>query len=152
MAFEALLHELNRLQRRLYESYREFNTTIDNLETDRWKTHFAAQAKKRKYYYEAIRETIKGYGSTPKDITHPFSDAADEIFTDVKTFLTGEDDKFILQEALLKERKLIEAYQQALAVKTVDEKLRNVLEPQLQEVERELGEIQAGLDEIARHS
>ena len=152
MAFEALLHELNRLQRRLYESYREFNTTIDNLDTDRWKTHFAAQAKKRKYYYEAIREAIKGYGSTPKNVTHPFSDAADEIFTDVKTFFSGEDDKFILQEALLKERKLIEAYRQVLAVKTVDDGLRGVLAPQLAEVERELDEISHGLDDIARRS
>lgn len=149
MAFEALLHELNRLQRRLYESYREFNTTIDNLETERWKTHFAAQAQKRKLYYEAIRETIKGFGSTPKNVTRPFSDAADEIFTDVKTFFSGEDDRFILQEALLKERKLVEAYQQVLAVKTVDERLRAVLEPQAAEVKRELGVIEAGLAEYA---
>ena len=149
MAYEALVHELNRLQRRLYESYREFNTTIDNLETERWKTHFAAQARKRKIYYDAIRDTIKGLGSMPKNVTHPFSDAADEIFTDVKTFLTGEDDKFILQEALLKERKLVEAYQQVLAVRTVDDRLRGVLEPQRTEVERELSEIQAGLDEYA---
>ena len=151
MAYEALLHELNRLQRRLHESYREFSTTIDNLETERWKTHFAAQAKKRKFYYEAIRETIKSLDSTPKDVTHPFSDAADEIFTDIKTFFSGEDDRFILQEALLKERKLLESYQQVLAVRTVDDRLRAVLEPQLAEVQREYEVIQAGLDEYARN-
>lgn len=145
MSLEPLLHELNRLQRRLYESYREFNTTIDNLETERWKTHFAAQAKKRKFYYEAIREGIKGLGSTPKNVTQPFSDAADEIFTDVKTFLSGEDDRFILQEALLKERKLVEAYRQVLAVRSIDERLRAVLEPQQSEVERELSIIEDGL-------
>ena len=149
MAYEALIHELNRLQRRLHESYREFSTTIDNLETERWKTHFQAQAKKRKLYYDAIRETIKSLGSMPKDVTHPFSDAADEIFTDVKTFFSGEDDRFILQEALLKERKLVEAYDQVLAVRTVDEALRSVLTPQRQAVKQELGVIQAGLDEYA---
>ena len=149
MAYEALVHELNRLQRRLYESFREFSTTIDNLETEHWKKHFAAQAKKRRLFYDAIRETIKGLGSMPKDVTHPFSDAADEIFTDVKTFFSGEDDRFILQEALLKERKLVEAYQQVLAVRSVDDRLRGVLEPQHAEVTRELSVIQAGLDEYA---
>lgn len=149
MASEPLLHELNRLQRRLYESYREFNTTIDNLATERWKTHFAEQAKQRRGYYEAIREAIKGLGSTPENVTQPFSDAADEIFTDVKTFLSGEDDRFILQEALLKERKLVEAYRQVLAVRMVDERLRVVLEPQLAEVERDLSGIEAGLAEHA---
>ena len=150
MALEALVHELNRLQRRLFESYREFSTTIDNLDTDPWKTHFAAQAVKRKEYYESIRDTIKSLGVTPKNVTHPFSDAADEIFTDVKTFLSGEDDRFVLQEALLKERKLVEAYQQVLAVRTVDDRLRAVLEPQQAAVAKELEEIQSGLDALSK--
>ncbi len=146
MAYEALIHELNRLQRRLYDSYREFNTTQDNLATDAWKDKFAELALTRRGYYQAIRDTIKGLGSMPTDVTQPFSDAADEIFTDVKTFFTGEDDRFILQEARLKELKLVEAYQQALAVRDVPGDLASVMSSQKAEVERELARIQDGLD------
>ncbi len=146
MANEALVHELNRLQRRLYDSYREFNTTQDNLATDAWKAKFADLALTRRGYYEAIRDTIKGLGSMPSDVTQPFSDAADEIFTDVKTFFTGEDDKFILQEARLKELKLVEAYQQAMSVQAMPADLHVLMGRQKAEVEGELAHIQQGLN------
>jgi len=99
MAFEQLINELNRLQRRIYESYREFNTTQDNLDSKELIDFFYQQAAQRKSYYTSIRETIKSLGQIPKDVTHPFSDAADEIFTDIKTIFSTEDDKMILQEA-----------------------------------------------------
>ncbi len=149
MANTALVHELNRLQRRLYDSYREFNTTQDNLATDGWKTKFAELALTRRGYYQAIRDTIKSLGSMPMDVTSPFSDAADEIFTDVKTFFSGEDDKFILQEARLKELKLVEAYQQALVVRDTPADLVSVMSVQKEEVEAELQHIQHGLDALS---
>ena len=146
MAYEALIFELNRLQRRLYDSFREFNTTQDNLKTDSWKTHFAEQAQRRRSYYDQIRQTIKTLGSMPRDVTAPFSDAADEIFTDIKTFFSGEDDRLILQEARVKEIKLLEVYHQVLALQTVQPELRSVLEVQAQEVSEELQIIVQALD------
>ncbi len=148
MAHEALIFELNRLQRRLYDSYREFTSTQDNLKTAVWKTHFVEEAARRRAYYDSIRETIKTYGSMPNDVTHPFSDAADEIFTDIKTFFSGGDDRLVLQEARVKEIKLLEVYREVLALPDVEPTLRAVLESQHEEVEGELQKIIAGLSAL----
>ena len=146
MPYEALIFELNRLQRRLYDSFREFNTTQDNLATEPWRAHFREEAARRREYYQQIRDTIKKLGSMPRDVTQPFSDAADEIFTDIKTFFSGEDDRLVLQEARVKELKLVEVYQQVLALPTVPDPLRAVLEQQVAQVREELEKIIAGLE------
>lgn len=137
MAYEQLLHELNRLQRRIYESYREYNTTQDNLGSQHLKDHFYQQAAQRKDYYETIRERIKALDEIPEDVTRPFGDAADEIFTDLKTLFSSEDDRLILQEVKLTEQKLVRAYEQALEVSSVTPALREVLLEQLEEVRRD---------------
>ena len=149
MAFEQLINELNRLQRRLYESYREFNTTQDNLDSEELKTYFYQQAAQRKGYYDAIRERIKDLGELPKNVTRPFGDAADEIFTDLKTIFSSEDDKIILQEAKLVEQRLISAYDQTLAVATVSEDLEATLNEQRDEVKRDLEQIIRELERVS---
>ncbi len=138
MAFEQLLHELNRLQRRLYESYREFNTTQDNLDSEELIDYFQQQATRRKGFYEGIRDRIEVLGEIPENVTRPFGDAADEIFTDIKSFFSNEDDKLILQEAVQVERRLLGAYDQVLEVKTVRPELRQILEEQRKKVAEDL--------------
>ena len=147
MAYEQLLHELNRLQRRIYESYREYNTTQDNLDSRSLQDHFDQQARQRKSYYEAIREEIKRLDEIPDDVTRPFGDAADEIFTDLKTLFSSEDDRLILQGVKLTEHKLLGAYDQVLAVATVTPALREVLETQRAEVQRDYD---AAAEELAK--
>lgn len=149
MAFEQLINELNRLQRRLYESYREFNTTQDNLDDAQLVDYFYQQAIQRKQYYEAIRERIKVLGEIPKNVTRPFGDAADEIFTDIKSVFSSEDDKMILQEAKLTEQRLLGAYDQVLAVATVRPELQEILETQRAEVARDLQQISTALDRVS---
>ena len=138
MAHEQLLHELNRLQRRIYESFREFNTTQDNLDSEDLREHFRVQATRRKAQYDQIRAMILNLGEIPKDITHPFGDAADEIFTDIKTFFSSEDDKLILQEVKQKENTLMHAFQQVLHVDNIPDDLKALLESQHNEVRDEL--------------
>lgn len=137
MPVEQLLHELNWLQRRLYESFREYNTTQDNLGSEKLKDHFYQQAAQRKSYYEEIRERIKQLDEIPANVTRPFGDAADEIFTDLKTLFSGEDDRLILQEVKVVEQKLLRAYDQVLAVPEVDPVLHEALEKQRDEVKRD---------------
>lgn len=137
MRYDQLLHELNRLQRRIYESYREYNTTQDNLDSERLKDHFYQQAAQRKHFYEDIRERIKSLDEIPDDVTRPFGDAADEIFTDLKTLFSNEDDRLILQEVKMVEQKLVRAYDQVLEVAALAPQLRGVLESQRAEVERD---------------
>ena len=148
MALDQLIHELNRLQRRLYESFREFNTTQDNLDSAELKDYFFQQAAQRKGYYEAIREAIKDLGEIPKNVTRPFGDAADEIFTDLKTMFSGEDDKLILQEAHLTEERLLGAYDQVLSVKSLPAGLGAVLREQRAEVDRDYAEIGRELERL----
>ena len=136
-----LIHELNRLQRRLYESFREFNTTQDNLDDEHLIDYFYQQARQRKGYYEAIRHRITELGVIPKNVTRPFGDAADEIFTDLKGIFSSEDDKLILQEAKLVELRLVEAYDQVLEVQNVSDELHQLLVDQREEVKRDLAEI-----------
>ena len=149
MAFEQLINELNRLQRRIYESYREFNTTQDNLDSKELIDFFYHQAAQRKEYYNAIRQSIKSLGTMPADVTQPFSDAADEIFTDIKTFFSTEDDKLILQEAKQVEKRLLSAYDQVLAVATITPELSKVLNEQRDEVARDHEEISRALDKAS---
>lgn len=149
MAFEQLINELNRLQRRLYESYREYNTTQDNLDSEELIQFFYQQAAQRKSYYESIRERIKVLGEIPKNVTRPFGDAADEIFTDIKTVFSSEDDKMILQEAKLVEERLIGAYDQVLAVQSVRPELQAILEEQRAEVAKDYEEIARALDKVS---
>jgi len=149
MAFEQLINELNRLQRRLYESYREFNTTQDNLDSSELIDFFYQQAIQRKGYYEAIREGIKALGEIPSNVTRPFGDAADEIFTDLKTVFSSEDDKMILQEAKLVEQKLLSSYDQVLQVSTLEPDLKSLLETQRAEVQRDLEMIARELDKVS---
>ena len=149
MAFEQLVFELNRLQRRLYESFREFNTTQDNLDSEELIEYFYQQAIQRKRYYEQIRERIKVLGEIPKNVTRPFSDAADEIFTDIKTVFSSEDDKMILQEAKLVEQRLLGAYDQVLDVSTVQPELKEILERQRAEVAKDFAEISRALDAVS---
>jgi uncharacterized protein (TIGR02284 family) len=152
MAFEQLINELNRLQRRIYESYREFNTTQDNLDSKELIDFFYQQAAQRKTYYSTIRESIKSLGQMPADVTHPFSDAADEIFTDIKTFFSTEDDKMILQEAKAVEQRLVSAYDQVLGVATVSPELAKILNEQRDEVARDHELISRELDKVSHHS
>ena len=147
MSVEQLLHELNWLQRRLYESYREYNTTQDNLGSEKLKDHFYQQAAQRKEYYEEIRERIKQLDEIPADVTRPFGDAADEIFTDLKTLFSGEDDRLILQEVKVVEQKLLRAYDQVLEVPEVSPVLRQALERQRGEVKRDFD---MAAEELAR--
>lgn len=149
MAFEQLINELNRLQRRIFESYREFNTTQDNLDSKELIAFFSEQAAQRKEYYNAIRESIKSLGELPADVTRPFSDAADEIFTDIKTLFSTEDDKLILQEAKAVEQRLLSAYDQVLAVATVSPELKILLDTQRDEVARDHEEISRELDKAS---
>ncbi|MFK8055060.1 MAG: DUF2383 domain-containing protein [Saprospiraceae bacterium] len=149
MAFEQLINELNRLQRRIYESYREFNTTQDNLDSKELIEFFIQQAAQRKEYYAAIRETIKDHGEIPANVTRPFSDAADEIFTDLKTFFSAEDDKMILQEAKQVEQRLLASYDQVLAVASVSPSLEKLLTEQRDEVARDHKEISDALDKVS---
>ncbi len=149
MAFEQLLNELNRLQRRLYESYREFNTTQDNLDSEELIEYFYQQAIQRKGYYQDIRECIKQLGEIPKNVTRPFGDAADEIFTDLKTVFSNEEDKMILQEAKMVEHRLLGAYDQVLAVATVSPQLKDILEVQREEVARDYEKICVELDRVS---
>lgn len=152
MAFEQLIQELNRLQRRLYESFREFNTTQDNLDSKELIEFFFQQAIQRKAYYESIREAIKELGEIPKNITRPFSDAADEIFTDIKSVFSSEDDKMILQESKLVEKRLLNSYDQVLGMSTLSPALKEVLEVQRDEVLRDLERIANELDKVSHHS
>jgi len=149
MAFEQLINELNRLQRRIFESYREFNTTQDNLDSKELIDFFYQQAAQRKEYYNAIRESIKSLGELPADVTRPFSDAAEEIFTDIKTLFSTEDDKLILQEAKAVEQRLLSAYDQVLAVATVTPELKILLDTQRDEVARDHEEISRALDKAS---
>lgn len=149
MAFEQLINELNRLQRRIYESYREFNTTQDNLDSKELIDFFYQQAAQRKEYYNTIRATIKSLGFMPADVTQPFSDAADEIFTDLKTFFSTEDDKLILQEAKQVEQRLISAYDQVLEVASITPELSEVLNKQRDEVVRDHEAIARALDIVS---
>jgi len=146
MAFEQLINELNRLQRRIYESYREFNTTQDNLDSKELIEFFYQQAAQRKEYYNSIRERIKVLGEIPANVTRPFSDAADEIFTDIKTIFSSEDDRMILQEAKAVEQRLMASYDQVLAVASVSPELKELLEEQRAEVSRDHEEISRALD------
>ncbi len=146
MAFEQLINELNRLQRRIYESYREFNTTQDNLDSKELIDFFYQQAAQRKEYYNSIRERIKVLGEIPANVTRPFSDAADEIFTDIKTIFSSEDDRMILQEAKAVEQRLMSSYDQVLAVASVSPELKTLLEEQRAEVARDHEEISRALD------
>jgi len=148
MAIEQLTYELNRLQRRIYESYREFNTTQDNLDSKELIEFFYQQAAQRKEYYTAIRESIKSLGKMPDNVTRPFSDAADEIFTDLKTFFSAEDDRMILQEAKHVERRLLRAYDEVLSVDTASPELVKLLNEQRDEVSRDHEEISRALDKV----
>jgi len=148
MAFEQLINELNRLQRRIYESYREFNTTQDNLDSKELIEFFYQQAAQRKEYYNSIRERIKVLGEIPANVTRPFSDAADEIFTDIKTIFSSEDDRMILQEAKAVEQRLMSSYDQVLAVASVSPELKELLEEQRAEVARDHEEISRALDKV----
>jgi len=149
MAFEQLIHELNRLQRRLYESYREFNTTQDNLDSKELIDFFYQQAAQRKGYYNDLRDRIQELGEIPKNVTRPFGDAADEIFTDLKTIFSGEDDRLILQEAKGVESRLLNGYDQALAVASLPAGLKAALESQRAEIARDLEMIANRLDEAS---
>lgn len=151
MAYDQLVYELNRLQRRIYESYREYNTTQANLNSEQLRDHFYQQAVQRKAYYEEIRERIKDLDVIPDDITRPFGDAADEIFTDLKTLFSSEDDRMVLQEVKVTEHKLVRAYEQALEVATVGDALRSVLATQLAEVKRDYDRASRELARLEGH-
>ena len=149
MASEKLIQELNRLQRRLYESYREFNTTQDNVDSKDLINFFYEQASQRKEYYESIREAIQSLGEIPKNVTRPFSDAADEIFTDIKSVFFTEDDKMILQESKQVEKRLLQAYDEVLGNAELPAKLRAVLDVQREEVLTDLESISNELDRVS---
>ncbi len=148
MASEQLVHELNRLQRRIYESFREYNTTQDNLDSQELIDFFYQKAAVRKEYYNMIRENIKELGTIPDDVTRPFSDAADEIFTDIKTIFSAEDDRMILQEAKRVERQLLSAYDEVLAMSDLPTALAEIFNQQREEVSADHEHISRSLDEV----
>lgn len=141
MAFELITQELNKLQRRLYESYREFVTTQDNLDSDELIEYFKEQATQRQEYYNAIRESIKSLGNRPKNVTRPFEDAANEIFTDIKTMFFKEDDRVILQEVVSVEERLISALDNVLDSEADVPELKKIVTEQREEVARDLEQL-----------
>ncbi|WP_372916678.1 PA2169 family four-helix-bundle protein [Salegentibacter sp.] len=107
---EEMGEKLNDLLEKSYDAKKGFQTAADNVKNDRLRDFFHQKAEERKMFIKELREEITGYGQVPED-GGSASGKMHRTWMDMKSALSGNDEKAVLEESLKGEKAALEDYE-----------------------------------------
>lgn len=108
---EEMGEKLNDLLENNYDAEKTFSKAEKKVKNDRLKDFFRQKAQERKIFIKELREEIAGYGQIP-DEGGSVSGKVHRTWTDMKTALSGNDEKTLLEESLKGEKAALEDYKE----------------------------------------
>ena len=137
---------LNTLLATLTDSINGYRDSAENIENGRLKELFLDSAEERSRVAEDLRSEVRRLGGDPND-DGSFLGKSHQVFLDLKSAVTGRDDKAIINEVERGEDYLKEKFETALQSDKLIGETRSV-------VERAWTSVRSGHDRIAeiKHS
>jgi uncharacterized protein (TIGR02284 family) len=139
---------LNTLTATLIDSINGYEDAAANIESDRFRQMFRELASDRQRAVEDLRSEVRRLGGDPED-SGSFLGKAHQRWLDLKSAVTGRDEKAIINEVERGEDYLKEKFEAALDSGSLSGETRAVVERSYQSVRRghdQISQLKHGLE------
>src|SRR5687768_12965504 len=139
---------LNTLLATLTDSINGYRDSAENIENGSLKQLFLDSAEERSRVAEDLRAEVRRLGGDPND-DGSFMGKTHQVFLDLKSAVTGRDDKAIINEVERGEDYLKEKFEAALNATDVAPETRSIIERAYQSVRQghdQISSLKHGLD------
>lgn len=117
---------LNNLIKTTLDSVKGFEDAAEHSDSQRFGSFFTDMAQQRRQVVTRLREEVRRLGGNPEDDSSLLA-AAHRTFLDMKSAITGQDDKAVIEEVERGEDYLKEKYDAALEEASLSPEVKAVI-------------------------